>query len=109
MYYYRWSVILTVAGISGGLFLTLLSGLYTVKPLVIDAEVIYFGFPSAWLEAGRKGLLVIETNWHYSFIWQGFITDFIIYGLLTAATVYLYPIATTAGRKQSKATPPSSS
>lgn len=106
MHFYRWSVILTVAGISGGLFLTLLSGLYTVKPLVIDGEIIYFGFPLAWFAAGRKGLLVIGP-WRYAFIWHGFIIDFVIYGMLTAAAIYLYFITITAGRKQSKATPPS--
>jgi len=110
MYLYRWSIILTVAGISGGLFLTLLSGLYTVKPFVVDAEIIYFGFPFPWLEAARSTWVPKPPlSWQYYFLWQRFIIDFIIYGLLTAAAVYLYFIATTAGRKQNKATPPSSS
>jgi len=68
--------------------------------LVIDGEIIYFGFPLAWLGAGRKGLLVIGT-WHYYFIWLGFIIDFIIYGLLTGVAAYFYFITITACKKQS--------
>ena len=90
MYYSKWSVILTVAGISGGLFLTLLSGLYLVRDSqVVDAEIIYFGFPFSWLEAERSTWLP-NLRWHYSFFWQSFIVNFIIYGLLTSAAVYLY-------------------
>lgn len=82
MRFYGLPVVLTAfAGVSGGLFLTLLSGLYVVKPLVMDAEIIYFGFPFAWFQAGRGGLFFIGP-WHYYFIWQNFIADFMIYGLL---------------------------
>jgi len=101
MHYHRLAVISTVAGVIGGLFFTLLSGLYVVKPLVIDAEVIYFGFPLAWFGAGRKGLLVVGP-WHYGFIWHGFIIDFIVYGLLTVAAVYLYFRTIAAGNKKAR-------
>jgi len=68
-----------------------------VKPFVLDADVIYFGFPFAWLGAGRKGLFLIGP-WHYYFFLSGFMIDFIIYGLLTASAVYLYFRPITAGR-----------
>jgi len=99
MYHSRWSVVLTVAGISGGFFLTLLSGLYTVKPFIEDAEIIYFGFPFAWFEAAR-GSWMPNPPWHYSLFLQSFMVDFIIYGLLTTAAVYLYFITITARRKK---------
>jgi hypothetical protein len=83
------SVLATVAGVGGGLVFTALSGLYTVKPMVIDGDVIYFGFPFAWFEAGRKGLLAIGP-WVYRFVWQNSVADFIIYGLLASGFVYLY-------------------
>ena len=83
------SVLMVVAGVSGGLFLTVLSGLYVVKPLVMDAEIVYFGFPFAWFEAARKGLLIIGP-WVYRFIWQNFVADFMIYGLLVSGVIYLY-------------------
>jgi len=99
MHFHRWSVILTVAGISGGWFLTVLSGLYSVKePFVVDAEIIYFGFPFPWFMATRSGW-VSNPPWHYSFFWQGFFVDFTIYGLLTSAVVYLYFITIAVGRK----------
>ena len=83
------SVLAAVAGMGGGLFLTTLSGLYAVKPWTLDGEIIYFGFPFAWYEAGRKGLFVIGP-WVYRFIWQNFAADFLIYGLLAGGFVYLY-------------------
>ena len=83
------SVLSAFAGVGGGLFLTLLSGLYIVKPLIIDAEMIYFGFPLAWFEAGRGGLLYFGP-WVYSFFWQNFVVDFIIYGVLVSGVVCLY-------------------
>jgi len=90
MRFYGLPMVLTAfAGVGGGLFLTLLSGLYVVKPLVMDGDIIYFGFPFAWFQAGRKGLLVIGP-WHYYFAWQNFVADFVIYGLLISGAVYLY-------------------
>ena len=83
------SVLTAFAGVGGGLFLTVLSGLYVVKPLVMDADIIYFGFPFAWFEAGRKGLLVIGP-WVYRFVWHNFLADFVIYGLLVSGVIYLY-------------------
>jgi len=95
----KWSLIWATASVIGGLFFTLLSGLYIKKPLIVDAEIIYFGFPLAWLEAGRSTWMPKSSRWHYYFFWQGFITDFIIYGLLTAAAFYIYLIAITAFRR----------
>jgi len=91
MYRWKWSTILFAAPILGGLFLTLLSGLYMVKPFTLDAEFIYFGFPFSWLEAGRSTWNPKPPlNWQYSFFWKQFIVDFTIYGLLAFAAVYLY-------------------
>jgi len=104
MHYFRWSVILTVAGVSGGLFLTLLSGLYTVKPFVMDAEIIYFGFPFPWFKATRSTWGRPPLTWHYFFFWQSFIIDFIIYGLLTTAAISFYLWTISAFRGHSKET-----
>jgi hypothetical protein len=83
------SVLVAVAGVGGGLLLTALSGLYTVKPWTLDGEIIYFGFPFAWYEAGRKGLFVVGP-WVYRFVWHNFLADFMIYGLLVGGLVCLY-------------------
>jgi hypothetical protein len=82
-------VLVVFASVSGGLFLSVLSELYVVKPLVLDAEIIYFGFPFAWFEAARKGLLV-SGPWVQRFVLQNFVADFIIYGLLVSGAIYLY-------------------
>jgi len=60
-----------------------------VKPFVMDAEIIYFGIPFTWLEAGRS-TWVPNGRWTYYFFWQGFISNFMIYGLMTTATLYIY-------------------
>lgn len=87
----RWATVLAFAGICGGLFLTLLSVLYTVKPLVVDAEIMYFGFPFTWLEAGRSTWIPKPPqSWQYNFLWYGFVADFILYGLLSTAITYGY-------------------
>lgn len=86
---WRFSTILAAASAGGAFLLTLISGLYAVKPFIVDAEIIYYGFPSAWLEAARSGLLKLGP-WHYNFLWHGFLIDFILYGLLIAAIVYVY-------------------
>jgi len=83
------STILTASSLGGGLFLTFLSGLYIVKPFVLDAEIIYFGFPLPWLEAARS-TWVPQMPWRYLFLWDGFIADFIMYGLLVATAVGIY-------------------
>lgn len=83
------SRILAAVSLGGGLFSTFISGLYAVKPFVVDAEIIYFGYPFAWFEASTSGLLKIGP-WHYYFIWQGFIADFLLYGSLVAAAAYVY-------------------
>jgi len=86
---WRMSRILALVSVGGGLLLTFISGLYVVKPFVLDGEMIYFGFPLAWSEAARKGLLVIGP-WHHYFLWQGFIIDFLLYGLLIAVATRVY-------------------
>jgi hypothetical protein len=83
------SVSAAVAGVGGGLVFTALSGLYVVKPWITDGDAVCFGFPFAWYEAGRKGLMVIGP-WFYRFVWQNFVADFVIYGLLVSGFVYLY-------------------
>jgi len=107
MHFYKWSVTLTVAGLSGGLFFTLLSGLYWVRDSqMVSVEIIHYGFPFAWLKAVRSTWFPRPPTspLHCFFLGQGFITDFIIYGLLTVVAVYLCFIAIAAGRKQIKAT-----
>ena len=88
---WKWSTIFLVASVFGGLFLTLLSGLNAVKPFAVDAEIVYFGFPLAWLEAVRSTWLPKPPlRWNYFFLWQQFIADLTIYGTLAFASVYLY-------------------
>ena len=95
---WKMSRILALVSVGGGFLLTFISGLYTVKPLIMDAEEVYFGFPSAWFEAARGGLLVIGP-WHYYFLWQGFITDFLLYGLLIAVATSAYFMFLMKGKK----------
>ena len=88
---WTWSTIFLVASVFGGLFLTLLSGLNAVKPFIVDAEIVYFGFPLPWLKAIRSTWLPKPPlTWSYFFFWQQFIVDFIVYGILAFASVYLY-------------------
>ena len=84
----RLSTILALVSAGGGLLLTLISGLYIVKPFILDAEIVHFGFPLAWFEATRGGLFVIGP-WRYHFLWQSFIVDFLLYGLLIAAVTWV--------------------
>ena len=86
---WRLSEILPFVSVGIGLLLTFTSGLYIVKPFVVDAEFVYFGFPLPWFEAARSGL-VIMGPWHYYFLWHGFIIDFLLYGSLVAAATYFY-------------------
>jgi len=81
--------ILALVSVGGGLLLTSISGLYAVKPFVVDAEMVYFGFPLAWFEAARGGLFAIGP-WHYYFLWRGFIVDFLLYGSLIAVATHIY-------------------
>jgi len=89
MFNQRLSTILVLISTGGGLLLTLISGLYIVKPLILDGEIVHSGFPLAWFEATRKGLFMIGP-WRYYFLWQGFTIDFLLYGLLIAATTRVY-------------------
>jgi len=89
MFSRRLLIILALTSAGGGLLLTLISGLYTVKPFILDAEIVHFGLPLPWFEATRKGLFMIGP-WHYYFLWQGFTIDFLLYGLLIAAAMWVY-------------------
>ena len=81
--------ILIAASVGGGLLLTFLSGLYVVKPFILDAEELYFGFPLAWLQADR-GLWGGVSPWRYGLLWQGLIFDFLLYASISViATAYL--------------------
>ena len=80
---WKLSKILALVSVGGGLLLTVVSGLYSVKPLLIDAEVTHFGFPLSWFEAARKMLVEIGL-WRYYFLWSDFIVDFLLYGSLVA-------------------------
>jgi len=69
---------------------TLLSGLYIVKPLVIDATVLKFGFPFHWLIATRGEFGLPYGPWYFTFVWNWFIVDFAIYGLLVTIGMGIY-------------------
>jgi len=79
----------TLTYIIVALILTLGSGLYIVKPPMLDAEVVYFGFPFPWLTADRS-LWLGPGPWQFTLMWFWFIGDFAIYILLvtTARGVY---------------------
>ena len=74
------------------LIFTFISGLYVVSsgPEVLDAEFLYFGFPLAWLEAGRS-------TWHnglwffYPSLWGwGFIIDFAVYLMVSSIVLKIH-------------------
>jgi len=69
--------------------LTLLSGLYIVRPLILDAEERQFGFPFQWLIALRS-TWSLNMPWHFTFLWNWFIVDFAIYGLPVTMALGIY-------------------
>jgi hypothetical protein len=86
------STILIVVSVGGGLFLTFLSGLHVVKPFILDAEELYFGFPIVWLQANRA-LWGGVSPWRYSLLWQGLFFDFLLYASISVmVTSYLLRI-----------------
>ena len=86
----RWWALPTVTGIGGGLLLTLLSGLYAVYEPLIDAERMRFGWPLAWLIAGRSTWYKPPHDWVYGIFWPAFLVDFTIYGLIGVAVFYYF-------------------
>jgi len=82
----RWKLLL--GAVIGGFLLTFASVIYQVKPLIMDAEEIHFGFPFAWLVAIR-GTWGGYTTWSYHIQWLGLIGDIVLYSLITAAILYL--------------------
>jgi len=90
MHHPKWWMIPTIVGIGGGLALTLLSGFYAVHEPMIDAEWMHFGFPFAWLNAGRSTWYKPPHDWVYSMFWPNFFVDFTIYGLISVAAVYYW-------------------
>ncbi len=83
---------LAVASVLGGLFFTVLSGLYVVNPYTTNAEVVYFGFPFPWLTAWRSAWKE-QMSWVYGFLWSRFIVDSAVYGLLVASAIGTYFIS----------------
>jgi len=70
--------------------LTLLSGLYIVRNLRMeDAEGRQFGFPFHWLTAIRSAWS-LNTPWHFTFLWNWFIVDFAIYGIVATIALGIY-------------------
>lgn len=90
----RWLIIWLVVSVLGGLFFTLLSGLYSRKPNWIIEGILDFGFPFVWMRGYR-----FTQSWLYSFFWGGFLIDFIIYGILTSLVVSLGKYLVTRKRK----------
>jgi len=67
--------------------LTLVSGLYIVRPLTLGTIELQLGFPFQWLIANRSSLL---TAWGFTFLWSWFLVDLAIYILLITAAVVIY-------------------
>jgi len=69
-------------------FLTLASGLYIVKPLILGAIELHLGFPAQWLMASRS--VLPGTPWRFNFLWKWFIVDLAIYILLITTAIWIY-------------------
>jgi len=69
---------------------TLLSGLYIVYPRnIMDAEKRQFGFPFSWLTAIRS-TWSLNMPWHFDFLWNWFIADFAMYGIVATIAMGIY-------------------
>ena len=68
-------ILLTVIG---GVFFNFASWLYQVRPYVLDAEFVYFGYPFVWLSASRSTFWG-SPNWAYEIQWYGAIGNIAIY------------------------------
>jgi len=80
---------LIVVAIVGGVALMLASAIYQVKPLIVDAEEIHYGFPFVWLTASRGLWSPTPTPWRYGVQWAGLIGDIAIYSWITFIISYL--------------------
>lgn len=69
-------------------FLTLVSALFIVKPLMFSAKELHFGFPFHWLIANRS--VLSEAPWSFTFLWNWFIVDLAIYVLLVTTATVIY-------------------
>ena len=69
-------------------FLTLVSGLYILRPLTLGTTELRLGFPFHWLVANR--IAVLEASWNFTFLWSWFIIDLAIYVLLITTAVVIY-------------------
>lgn len=70
--------VLMVTTIIGGVGLAFASGLHQIRPVIMDAQEIYYGFPFVWLKAFR-GTWMTVTPWRYNIQWFGLIGDLALY------------------------------
>ena len=71
--------------------LTLLSGFTNMYvPLVVDAIEVYSGFPFRWLRAGRGFFAYPPGPLHLDVLWNWFVVNFAIYGILAATAIGVY-------------------
>ena len=71
--------------------LTLLSGFTNMyAPWVLDAIIVYSGFPFHWLMASRGFFGYPPGPLHLAILWNWFVVDFAIYGLLAATAIGVY-------------------
>ena len=83
---------LVAATIVGGVALTCASGLHQIKPVIMDAQEIYYGFPFVWFKAFR-GTWMIVTPWHYKVQWFGLIGDLALYSwtvFITCSMIFYF-------------------
>jgi hypothetical protein len=85
VYEMTWENVLIMAFV-----LSVVSGLYIFQPWMLDAEYVYFGFPFQWLEAGRSRWGWPPGPWHFTFLWPGFIIDFLIYRAIVTIAMLIY-------------------
>ena len=72
-----------------GILLTFISGACQVRLPLIDAELVNFGFPFAWLQRVR-GKPLIMTPWRYRILWSGFILDTLAYSTIVFLASIIY-------------------
>lgn len=75
-------LVVSILTILGSASLTLVSWFYQVKPYVLDAEYIYYGYPFTWLSASRSTFWG-SPEWQY---------ETQLYGLVGNITFYMWII-----------------
>lgn len=71
-------LVVSILTILGGASLTVVSWFYQVKPYVLDAEYIYYGYPFTWLSASRSTFWG-SPEWQYETQLYGLVGNIVFY------------------------------